>query len=107
MPLRVRQPWRQCPAISRVCDRLGPLGSGLARGWAHLGVLQRLKEHGYEPDIVAGTSMGALVGGCYAAGNLNQLQAYAENLTRRRVFGLLDLTLGGSGLISGNVFTLK
>ncbi len=77
------------------------LGSGVARGWAHLGVLKRLSELGYEPDIVAGTSMGALIGGCYAAGTLDQLEAFALSLTRRKVFGLLDLTLSGSGLISG------
>lgn len=81
------------------------LGSGVARGWAHLGVLQRLIELGYEPDIVAGTSMGALVGGCYAAGNLAQLETYALGLTRRKVFGLLDLTLSGSGLIAGTKLT--
>lgn len=81
------------------------LGSGVARGWAHLGVLKRLNELGYEPDIVAGTSMGALVGGCYAAGTLSQLETYALSLTRRKVFGLLDLTLGGSGLIAGTKLT--
>jgi len=81
------------------------LGSGVARGWAHLGVLKRLGELGYEPDIVAGTSMGALIGGCYAAGTLRQLEAFALGLTRRRVFGLLDLTLSGSGLIAGTKLT--
>jgi NTE family protein len=81
------------------------LGSGVARGWAHLGVLQRLLELDYEPDIVAGTSMGALIGGCYAAGNLHQLEAFALGLTRRKVFGLLDLTLSGSGLIAGTKLT--
>ncbi len=81
------------------------LGSGVARGWAHLGVLKRLGELGYEPDIVAGTSMGALIGGCYAAGTLQQLEAFALGLTRRRVFGLLDLTLSGSGLIAGTKLT--
>jgi len=81
------------------------LGSGVARGWAHLGVLQRLLDLGYEPDIVAGTSMGALIGGCYAAGNLSQLETFALGLTRRKVFGLLDLTLSGSGLIAGTKLT--
>lgn len=81
------------------------LGSGVARGWAHLGVLKRLGELGYEPDIVAGTSMGALIGGCYAAGTLKQLETFAVGLTRRKVFGLLDLTLSGSGLIAGTKLT--
>lgn len=81
------------------------LGSGVARGWAHLGVIRRLIELGYAPDIVAGTSMGALIGGCYAAGSLSQIETFALNLTRRRVFGLLDLTLNGSGLIAGAKLT--
>lgn len=78
------------------------LGGGAARGWAHIGVLRTLMEAGYEFDVVAGTSIGAVVGGCYTAGKLDDLENFATSLTRRRVFGLLDLNLGGSGLISGN-----
>ncbi len=78
------------------------LGGGAARGWAHIGVLRALKEGGIEPDIIAGTSIGAVVGGCYIAGILDNLEAFARGLTRRRIFGLLDINLAGSGLISGN-----
>lgn len=77
------------------------LGGGIARGWAHIGVLRALDEAGLKPDIVTGTSIGAVVGGCWAAGRLDELEAWALSLTRRRMFGLLDLSLGGAGLISG------
>jgi NTE family protein len=76
------------------------LGSGAARGFAHIGVMRALMAHGIKPDIIVGTSMGALVGGCYAAGQLDTLEAWARSLTMRRVFGYLDVKLGG-GLISG------
>ncbi|HEX5600677.1 MAG TPA: patatin-like phospholipase family protein, partial [Hyphomicrobiaceae bacterium] len=66
------------------------LGCGAARGWAHIGVLHGLLEAGIVPDIVAGTSIGAVVGGCYAAGRLNEVEEFARSLTRRRVFGYLD-----------------
>lgn len=78
------------------------LGGGAARGWAHLGVFRALTEAGLVPDIITGTSIGAVVGGCYAAGEIDNLEAFARGLTRRRVFGLLDLNFAGSGLISGN-----
>lgn len=78
------------------------LGGGAARGWAHLGVFRALTEAGLVPDIITGTSIGAVVGGCYAAGEFDNLEAFARSLTRRRVFGLLDLNFAGSGLISGN-----
>jgi NTE family protein len=78
------------------------LGGGAARGWAHLGVLRALGEAGLVPDVITGTSIGAVVGGCYAAGEVASLEAFARGLTRRRVFGLLDLNLAGGGLISGN-----
>jgi NTE family protein len=77
------------------------LGGGAARGWAHIGVLQALEAAGIRPDIVAGTSMGAVVGGCHATGKLAELEEFARSLTRRRVFGYLDFNLAGSGLISG------
>jgi NTE family protein len=74
--------------------RLGlALGGGAARGWAHIGALKALMELGLAPDIVAGTSIGALVGGCYAAGKLAELEAFALSLTKRRVLGLLDVSL--------------
>jgi NTE family protein len=78
------------------------LGGGAARGWAHIGVMHALDEAGLQPDIIAGTSIGAVVGGCYVAGVLDNVERFARGLTRRRVFGLLDLNFTGSGLISGN-----
>jgi NTE family protein len=77
------------------------LGGGSARGWAHIGVLRALHEAGIFPDIVAGTSIGAVVGGCYVAGELEALERFARELTRRRVLGFLDFNFSGSGLITG------
>lgn len=77
------------------------LGGGAARGWAHIGVLKALNAAGIKPDIIAGTSIGAVVGGCYAAGHLNELEEFARELTPRRIFGLLDFNLAGTGLIGG------
>ena len=77
------------------------LGGGAARGWAHIGVLRALSEAGLKPDIVAGTSIGAIVGGHYAAGRLRELEAFVRPLTRRGVFSYLDLSVSGSGLIAG------
>lgn len=77
------------------------LGGGAARGWAHIGVLEVLIEAGYKPDVIAGTSIGAVVGGCYAAGKLPQLAEFATSLTKRRVVGLMDFHIGGAGLIGG------
>ncbi len=78
------------------------LGGGAARGWAHIGVLRALLAAGIKPDIIVGTSIGAVVGGCYAAGELDALEEFARSLTRRRVFGYLDFNLTGTGLISGH-----
>lgn len=78
------------------------LGGGAARGWAHIGVLDVLSEAGYAPEVIAGTSIGAVVGGCYAAGKLDELREFALGLTKRRVVGLMDFHLGGAGLIAGS-----
>ena len=78
------------------------LGAGAARGWALIGVVRELLAQGITPDIVVGTSMGAVVGGCYGAGRLDELERFALSLTRRRVFGLMDFTVSGMGLISGS-----
>jgi NTE family protein len=77
------------------------LGGGAARGWAHIGVLRALTQAGIVPDIIAGTSIGAVVGGCYSAGRLDELEGFARDLTRRKVFGFIDVNLSGSGLIMG------
>ena len=77
------------------------LGGGAARGWAHIGVLRALDEAGIKVSMVAGTSIGALVGGCYLAGKLDELEEFAPSLTMRRIVALLDLAIGGSGLFGG------
>jgi NTE family protein len=77
------------------------LGAGAARGWSHIGVLRELAEQGIFPDIIAGTSIGAVVGGCFAAGRLDQIETFARSLTRRRVFTLMDLSFSGASLITG------
>lgn len=75
------------------------LGSGGARGYAHIGVLQVLAERGYEVMAIAGTSMGALVGGVTAAGKLEEYTDWALSLTQREILKLLDPTLTGGGAI--------
>ena len=83
--------------------RLGlALGGGSARGWAHIGVIRALEEAGLVPTVVAGCSIGAVVGACYAAGRLDRLETFARSLTRGRVVRLVDPRLPGSGLIAGN-----
>ncbi|HZH53982.1 MAG TPA: patatin-like phospholipase family protein [Microvirga sp.] len=77
------------------------LGGGAARGWSHIGVLRVLDEAGIVPDVIAGCSIGAVVGGCYAAGKLDELENFALSLTKRRVMGLLDFHFSGAGLIAG------
>ena len=78
------------------------LGSGAARGFAHIGVIQALLAHGIVPDIVVGTSIGALVGGCYANNQLDELESWSRSLTLRRIIGYLDVRIGSSGLIGGS-----
>jgi NTE family protein len=77
------------------------LGGGAARGWAHIGVLRALIAAGIQPDIIVGTSIGAVVGGCHLARRLDDLEDFARSLTKRSVFGYLDFNLAGTGLISG------
>ncbi|MCG8492586.1 MAG: patatin-like phospholipase family protein [Sneathiellales bacterium] len=77
------------------------LGSGVARGWAHIGVLRRLEKEGIKPDLVCGTSIGALVGGLYLAGEIDTLEEWARDLGKASMFRFLDLRLSGGGLISG------
>lgn len=77
------------------------LGSGVARGWAHIGVLRQLEKEGIKPDLVCGTSIGALVGGLYLADELDMLEDWARDLGKASMFRFLDLRLSGGGLISG------
>lgn len=77
------------------------LGGGAARGFAHIGILRTLLANGIVPDIVVGTSIGAVVGGSYAAGHLDTLESWARGLQPRNIFSYLDIRLNGSGLIGG------
>jgi NTE family protein len=89
-------------SLIRTRPRIGlALGAGVARGWAHIGVIRALKKLGIEPDIVTGTSVGALVGGCYLAGHLDTLEEWTRNLSRMKIVSYLDLRVRSGGLISG------
>lgn len=77
------------------------LGAGAARGWAHLGVIAELAANDIHPEVVAGTSIGAVVGACYVTGKTDDLEHFARSLTKRRVMGYMDWSLSGMGLISG------
>lgn len=77
------------------------LGAGAARGWSHIGVLQELAAHRIHPDIIAGTSIGAIVGAYYASGRIDALTNFASALTKRRVFSLMDVSLSGLGIFAG------
>lgn len=91
---------RQEPKAAR--PKIGlALGGGAARGWAHIGVIKALVANGVVPDIITGTSMGALVGGVWAAGKLDELEAWTRGINKRRILGLMDFRLGGAGLIGG------
>ena len=76
------------------------LGSGSARGWAHIGVIRALAAAGYVPDLVAGCSIGAFVGAAYADGDLDKLEQWVRRLAWKEVLGLLDVSFSG-GLIKG------
>jgi NTE family protein len=78
------------------------LGGGAARGFAHIGIVRTLIAHGIVPNVVVGTSIGAVIGGAYAAGHLDTLEEWARSLQPRSVLSYLDIRLTGSGLIGGD-----
>jgi NTE family protein len=85
----------------RRAQRVGlVLGGGAARGWAHIGAIRALEEAGIKPDVVCGTSIGALVGAVYANGDLDWLEDWVGKLTWQTVVRLLDLRFSG-GLLGG------
>jgi NTE family protein len=93
----------EAPQRTSVRPTIGlALGGGGARGFAHIGVLRTLLAHGIEPDIIVGTSIGAVVGGCYAAGRLDVIEEWARGLTKRGILSYLDISLAGGGLIGGS-----
>ncbi|MBE9553521.1 MAG: patatin-like phospholipase RssA [Proteobacteria bacterium] len=77
------------------------LGSGAARGLAHIGVIRALAEAGIEPDIVCGSSIGAIVGASYAAGKIEALEDWVRTITWREIVSLLDVRFSSGGLIEG------
>lgn len=77
------------------------LGGGAARGFAHIGIIRTLAAHGIVPNVVVGTSIGAVVGGAYASGHLDALEEWARSLQPRNILSYLDIRLNGSGLIGG------
>jgi NTE family protein len=77
------------------------LGSGAARGWSHIGVIQALEEMGIEIDIVSGCSIGSYVGAAYASGKLSELAEWVESLTDWQVFALMGVGFHKGGLVSG------
>ena len=100
------------PAGSEPADKVGlgsirrpviglALGGGAARGFAHIGIIRTLIAHGIVPHVVVGTSIGGVVGGAYAAGQLDALEDWARSLQPRNIFSYLDIRLNGSGLIGG------
>ncbi|THD74895.1 patatin [Thalassobius vesicularis] len=78
------------------------LGSGGARGWCHIGVMRALAEEGITPDVICGTSMGALVGAAACSGALDKLEAFARNLTQLSVARMVDIDVTSGGLITGD-----
>lgn len=80
------------------------LGAGVARGWAHIGVLREMLAHGIVPDYVAGTSIGAVVGGAYVSGALDSLEDWTLSLSKVNFFRFLDFKIPGGGLFTGERF---
>ena len=100
MAIRVSTPVPDSPPSSMAKVGLA-LGSGSARGLAHIGVLRAIEEAGIEVDIIAGTSMGALVGAVYAAGKLNELEATFQSFDWKKTVSFFDVVLPKSGLLDG------
>ena len=84
------------PSVSLV------LGSGGARGLAHIGVIHWLEEHGYRIASIAGSSMGALIGGVYAAGKLDEFERWVRAISKLDILTLLDLSWSKHGLVKGD-----
>ncbi len=78
------------------------LGSGAARGWAHIGVIRSLAQYGIRPDVVCGCSIGALVGAALVSGRIEQLETWVRSLDWQEVVSMLDISFKGGGLIRGD-----
>jgi NTE family protein len=75
------------------------LGSGAAHGFAHIGVLRALGEMGYKPDVIAGTSVGAIIGAAYLTGEIDNIQALAQQTGLVGILGYIDVTFSRGGLV--------
>ncbi len=75
------------------------LGSGSSRGWSHIGIINELSKLDIEPDIVCGTSVGAMVGAAYAMGNIDKLEEWARSLTKFDVAKFLDINTSMTGFV--------
>lgn len=78
------------------------LGGGMARGFAHIGIIKALNKNGIFPTLITGTSIGAVVGACYLAGKMQELEDWALSLTRYKILGYLDFRVRSAGLIGGS-----
>ena len=78
------------------------LGSGGARGLAHIGVIKWLEENNYEIKSISGCSIGSLIGGVYAAGKLDYLENWMRSITKTDIITLLDVSWDGSGFFKGD-----
>ncbi len=83
------------------------LGSGGARGLAHIGVIQVLEEKGYTISSIAGCSVGALIGGIYAAGKLSEYESWVRNLSKLEMVNMMDIAWEGGGLVKGDRIIAK
>ena len=89
--------------IKKTKSKIGlALGSGSARGWAHIGVIRALAEEGIEPDIITGCSIGALVGAAYAKGELGELEDWVRQLKWKEIVDLMDINFLGGGFLKGD-----
>lgn len=75
------------------------LGSGASRGWSHIGIIRALRAEGIEPDIVCGTSVGAIIGASYLAGNMQKLEEWVRSSTRSDVLKFFEVKLPQSGVV--------
>ena len=75
------------------------LGSGSSRGWSHIGIINELSTLGIQPDIVCGTSVGAMVGAAYAGGNIKRLESWACSVTKFDVARFLDISTSFTGFV--------
>jgi len=89
--------------VERQSGKIGlALGSGSARGWAHIGVLRALEERGIRPAVVSGASTGSLVAAACASGQVDELESWVRSLTKIDVWRLMDANFGGGGVMTGS-----